>query len=59
MFRKILVHDISRLSRWLGGLGALRDRLEANGVTVVSVTEAAGESTTGQSTPSRAGLVEG
>ena len=21
MFRKILVHDISRLSRWLGGLG--------------------------------------
>ena len=36
MFRKIPVHDMSRLSRWLGGLGALRDRLEASGVTVVS-----------------------
>ena len=31
-------HDMGRLSRWADGLSALRDRLEANGVTVVSVT---------------------
>jgi DNA invertase Pin-like site-specific DNA recombinase len=37
-FRQILVHDMGRLSRWAAGLSALRDRLEANGVTVVSVT---------------------
>ena len=36
--RRILVHDMGRLSRWADGLSALRDRLEANGVTVVSVT---------------------
>ena len=41
-FRRILVHDMGRLSRWADGLRALRDRLEANGVTVVSV---AGEPT--------------
>ena len=33
-----LVHDMDRLSRWPDGLIALRDRLEAKGVTVVSVT---------------------
>ena len=33
-FRQILVHDMGRLSRWAAGLSALRDRLEANGVTV-------------------------
>ena len=37
-FRQILVHDMGRLSRWADGLSALRDRLEANGVTAVSVT---------------------
>ena len=37
-FRRILVHDMGRLSRWADGLSALRDRLEANGVTVVSIT---------------------
>ena len=36
--RRLLVHDMGRLSRWADGLSALRDRLEANGVTVVSVT---------------------
>ena len=36
-FRRILVHDMRRLSRWADRLSALRDRLEANGVTVVSV----------------------
>ena len=37
-FRRILVHDMGRLSRWADGLSALRDRLEANGATAVSVT---------------------
>ena len=37
-FRRILVHDMRRLSRWADRLSALRGRLEANGATVVSVT---------------------
>ena len=37
-FRQILVHDMGQLSRWAGGANALQDRLEANRVTVVSVT---------------------
>ena len=37
-FRQILVYNTGRLCRWAEGLRALRDRLEANGVTVVSVT---------------------
>ena len=42
-FRRILVHDMGRLSRWADGPSALRDRLEANGVTVVSVTGGPGD----------------
>ena len=41
--RRILVHDMGRLSRWADGPSALRDRLEANGVTVVSVTGGPGD----------------
>ena len=37
-FRQILVHDMDQFSRWADGLTALRDRLEANGATAVSVT---------------------
>ena len=51
-FRQILVHDMGRLSRWADGLNALRGRLEANGVEVVSVTIPAGEATPGRRPPS-------
>ena len=37
-FRQILVHDMDQFSRWADGLSALRDRIEANGATAVSVT---------------------
>ena len=57
-FRRILVHNMGRLSRWADGLSALRDRLEANGVTVVTVTEPAGEKAIGRDATSRPGLAE-